>query len=207
MRLSLTDASVKNAKPKGKPYRLFDGGGLYLEVAPGGGKWWRLKYRFEGKEKRAALGVYPSVGLKEARLRRDAAKELLARGIDPLEKKKADKEAAKAAERDASLTFAAIGNQWFEKHCADTVPTTQKKTRWYLDTLFECIGNEPFAGLGRKALVDAVKDLQDRISPHMAHRAAGVLNRVCLYAWDCGYTDRNLADRISSALKPHKGKH
>jgi integrase len=207
MPLSLTDTGIKNAKPKEKPYKLFDGGGMYLEVAPSGGKLWRLKYRFNGKEKRIAFGVYPATGLREARQRREAARELLARGIDPSEQKKADREAAKAAERDVRLTFAVIGDQWFEKHCADTVPTTQKKTRWYLDTLFEYIGNEPFAGLERKTLVDAVKDLQDRISPHMAHRAAGVLNRVCLYAWDCGYTDRNLADRISSALKPHKGKH
>jgi integrase len=207
MRLSLTDTGIKNAKPKEKPYKLFDGGGMYLEVALSGGKLWRLKYRFEGKEKRVAFGAYPAIGLKEARAKRDEAKELLAHGVDPSDQKKADKEAAKAAARDAGLTFAAIGNQWFEKHCADTVPATQKKTRWYLDTLFEYIGNEPFSNLERKTMVDAIKDLQDKISPHMAHRTAGVLNRVCLYAWDCGYADRNLADRISSALKPQKVKH
>jgi integrase len=207
MRLSLTDTAAKNAKPKEKTYKLYDGGGLYLEVAPTGGKLWRVKYRFHGKEKRLSLGKYPAVGLKEAREGMAEAKKLLAQGIDPSEQKKVNKEASKAAERGASLTFAAIGNQWFEKHCADTAPTTQKKTRWYLDTLFEYFGNDPFAELERKTLVDAVKDIQDKISPHMAHRTAGVINRVCLYAWDCGYTDRNLADRISSALKPQKVRH
>jgi integrase len=207
MRLSLTDTTVKNAKQKEKKYKLSDGGGMYLEVAPSGGKLWRVKYRFGGKEKRLSLGQYPAVSLKDARQKREEAKELLAKGIDPSEQKKVDRDAARAAERDAALTFAVIGNQWFEKHCADTVPATQKKTRWYLDTIFEYIGNDSFAGLDRKTLVDAVKDLQDRISPHMAHRVAGVLNRVCFYAWDCGYTDRNLADRISSALRPQKSKH
>jgi integrase len=131
------------------------------------------------------------------------AKEQLAKGIDP----GAHKQAVKAASEAQGRTFASVGNQWFEKHCADTVPATQKKTRWYLDTLFEYIGNAAFAGLERKTLVDAVKDIQDRISPHMAHRVAGVLSRVCLYAWDCGYTDHNIADRISNILKPQKVKH
>jgi integrase len=178
-----------------------------LEVAPSGGKWWRLKYRFADKEKRLSLGTYPAVCLKDARSRRDEAKKVLARDIDPSEQKKADKEASKAAEHNARLTLTVVGNQWFEQYCADTVPATQKKTRWYLDTLFEYFGNEHFAGLERKILVDAVKDIQDKISPHMAHRTAGVLNRICLYAWDCGYTDRNLADRLAKALKPQKVKH
>jgi Arm DNA-binding domain len=72
-------------KPGEKPIRLFDGGGLYLEVSPTGGKWWRLKYRFDGKEKRLSLGVYPDVSLKDARDRRDASRKLLADGIDPSE--------------------------------------------------------------------------------------------------------------------------
>jgi hypothetical protein len=72
--MPLTDTAIRNAKPGKKPIRLFDGGGLYLEVFPTGGKWWRLKYRFEGKEKRLSLGVYPDVSLKDARDRRDASR-------------------------------------------------------------------------------------------------------------------------------------
>jgi hypothetical protein len=81
--IPLTATAVKNAKPQSKPKRLFDGGGLYLEVAPSGGKWWRFKYRFAGKEKRISLGVYPDVSLKDARDRRDEARRLLANDIDP----------------------------------------------------------------------------------------------------------------------------
>jgi len=81
--MSLTNTAVLNAKPGTKAVKLFDDRGLYLEVAPAGGKWWRHKYRFEGKEKRLSLGVYPDVGPKEARERRDDARKLLASGVDP----------------------------------------------------------------------------------------------------------------------------
>jgi len=81
--MPLTVTEIKNSKPKDKTYRLFDGGGMYLEVSPKGGKWWRLKYRFNGKEKRLSLGVYPEISLKDARERRTDAKRLLADDIDP----------------------------------------------------------------------------------------------------------------------------
>src|ERR1035438_3367990 len=83
--MPLTNTAIRNAKPGNKPIRLFDERGLYLEVSPTGGKWWRLKFRFEGKEKRLSLGVYPDVSLKDARDRRDTARKLLADGIDPSE--------------------------------------------------------------------------------------------------------------------------
>src|SRR5271155_5681439 len=91
--MSLTNTSIRNAKPRKKPVKLCDERGLYLEVSPSGGKWWRLKYRFDGKEKRLSLGVYPDVGLKDARDRRDASRKLLADGIDPSENRKATKSA------------------------------------------------------------------------------------------------------------------
>ena len=79
--MPLTDTAIRKLKPAEKPVRSYDSGGLYLEVAPSGGKWWRLKYRIGGKEKRLSLGVYPDVGLKDAREKRDAARKLLADGI------------------------------------------------------------------------------------------------------------------------------
>jgi len=79
--MPLTDVSIKNAKPDSKPLKLFDGGGLFLLIAPTGSKWWRLKYRFAGKEKLLALGVYPEVGLSAARKKRDQAREKIAAGI------------------------------------------------------------------------------------------------------------------------------
>ena len=81
--MKLTDKAIKNAKPQEKPYKLFDGGGLYLEVTTGGSKLWRLKYHYIGKEKRISLGHYPLVTLLEARDKRDEAKKLLLKDIDP----------------------------------------------------------------------------------------------------------------------------
>lgn len=81
--MPLADTVVRNAKPGLKPVRLFDEKGLYLEISPAGGKWWRFKYRFDGKEKRLSLGVYPEVSLKDARQRRDEARKLLADDVDP----------------------------------------------------------------------------------------------------------------------------
>src|SRR5271169_451957 len=89
--MPLTDTAVRSTKPSQKTVKRYDERGLYLEVSPAGGKWWRLKYRFDGKEKRLSLGVYPNVSLKDARDRRDAARKLLADGIDPSENRKAQK--------------------------------------------------------------------------------------------------------------------
>jgi len=91
--MPLTDAAIRNVRPRSKSFELADERGLYLEVAPSGGIWWRLKYRFGGKEKRISLGVYPDVGLKDARDRRDEARKQIAAGIDPGEVRKAQKEA------------------------------------------------------------------------------------------------------------------
>jgi len=76
--MALTDPEIRNAKPGDKPFKLYDAGGLFLLIQKNGGKWWRLKYRFAGKEKLLSMGAYPDVGLKEARKKRDAARELLA---------------------------------------------------------------------------------------------------------------------------------
>ncbi len=89
--MPLTDVQIRNAKPRERAYKLTDGRGLYLEVSTSGGKWWRFKYRFEGKEKRLSLGVYPDVDLKTARERRDEARRQVANKVDPSQKRKAEK--------------------------------------------------------------------------------------------------------------------
>ncbi|RQS14061.1 DUF4102 domain-containing protein [Burkholderia sp. Bp8998] len=124
--MPLTDTAIKNAKPAAKPTRLFDGGGLYLEISPAGGKWWRLKYRFGGKEKRISLGVYPDVSLKTARKRRAEARERLAAGTDPGEVKKADKRAAKLA---ASNSFEAVALAWMEERRVSVEPAQYLRLR------------------------------------------------------------------------------
>ncbi len=111
--MPLSNTAIRNIKPDTKPIRLFDGGGLYLEVAPSGGKWWRLKYRFNGKEKRISLGTYPDIGLKEARARKDEARKLLANHIDPSEHRKALR--AGDAENTAN-SFETVAREWFAKY-------------------------------------------------------------------------------------------
>ncbi len=108
----LTDTAIRNIKPSDKPVRIFGGGGLYPEVSPSGGKWWRLNYRFNGKEKRLSLGVYPDVRLKDARERRDEARKLLAQGTDPSDNRKAVRTAR--ADRAAN-SFEVITREWFAK--------------------------------------------------------------------------------------------
>ncbi len=130
--MRLTDTAIKRAKPFAKTVRLFDGGGLYLEVAPSGGKWWRLKYRFGGKEKRVSLGVYPVVSLAEARNRRTSLRAMLGEGVDPMEHVKSERaerqleqERQIAATRfmldnDGALTFR-FGNRRVALSPAETV--------------------------------------------------------------------------------------
>ena len=98
--MPLTEITIKNLKPRDKLYRIADEKGLCIEVTPSGGKLWRLKYRFDGKQKLLALGKYPEITLEEARERRDDARKMLAHGIDPSETRKAEKAAEEAAERD-----------------------------------------------------------------------------------------------------------
>ncbi|MBT6595183.1 MAG: DUF4102 domain-containing protein, partial [Nitrospina sp.] len=109
--MSLTNTAILNAKSGKKTRKLYDERGLYLEVSPNGGKWWRLKYRYIGKEKRLSLGVYPDVTLKMARERRDESRKLLADGIDPSENRKAQKLA-----NNGENSFEVIAREWFAKY-------------------------------------------------------------------------------------------
>jgi integrase len=137
--MPLTDTAVRNAKPGPKITRLFDERGLYLELSPAGGKWWRLKYRIDGKEKRLSLGTYPDVSLKDARERRDLARKQVAAGVDPAETRKAEKEAKRVA---ALNTFEAVAGAWLEKNAEDWDKGTQDKVRAsLLNHVFPHIGH------------------------------------------------------------------
>src|SRR5688500_16750688 len=110
--MPLTDVIVRGARPRARRYKLFDAGGLYLIVTPGGGKWWRWKYSGQGSEKGLSLGTYPRVGLKDARRLRDEARALLARGVNPSEARKAAKAPRKPAEAES---FEAVAREWLGK--------------------------------------------------------------------------------------------
>jgi hypothetical protein len=116
--MALTNTTIRNAQPGAKPVKLYDDRGLFLLVTPSGGKWWRLKYRFDGKEKLLSLGTYPDVGLKEARERRDDAREMLANRIDPSHSRKAQKS---LRHEQAANSFEAVSREWYEKYSQNWV--------------------------------------------------------------------------------------
>jgi hypothetical protein len=119
--MALSDTRIRTAKPKAKPYKIADERGLHLLVTPTGGKWWRLKYKIDGKEKSLSLGVYPDVSLADAREKRDQARKLIAAGTDPSETRKATK--AAKLERAAN-SFEVIARMWLTKYAPNLSPAT-----------------------------------------------------------------------------------
>jgi len=130
--MKLSDAAVRNAKPNGKVQKLFDGGGLYLHVTATGSKLWRMAYRFEGKQKLLSFGAYPAVSLKDARHRRDDARELLAKGIDPGAEKKQAREAVLAA-NPAGADVAYLGSMNKNPSCPNVNQAVSLKVESYLE--------------------------------------------------------------------------
>jgi hypothetical protein len=180
----LTDRAIRNAKPAKKPIRLFDEKGLYLEVALTGGKWWRFKYRFGGKEKRVSLGVYPDVPLasrtvkdeetrrpktiKGAREKRDEARALLATGIDPSAAKKME---SKEAAGRAANSFKAVACEWYDKQAHTWVPSHATDVmRRLKSNLFPEIGATPIAELTARILLAALRKIEHRGAHDLAHR-------------------------------------
>jgi integrase len=203
--MPLTDTAIRNAKPGIKPIRIFDGGGLYLEVSPTGGKLWRLKYRFEKKEKRLSMGIYPAVGLKDARERRDAARKLLADGIDPGENRKA----MKATKTDrAANSFEVVAREWFAKH-AETLggDTGQRTIRRLERDVFPWIGARPIADIKAPELLAVARRVESRGAVETAHRALGNCGQVFRYAIATGRAERDPTPDLRGALPPAKSGH
>jgi len=203
--MSLTDTTVRNAKPGEKTARIFDGGGLYLEVAPSGGKWWRLKYRHGGKEKRLSLGVYPDVSLKDARQRRDDARKLLANDIDPAENRKAVK--AARVER-AGNSFEVIAREWYAKNSPNWAENHGKRIlqRFERD-LFPWIGGRPIAEITAPELLAVLRRIEARGAVETAHRAHQNCGQVFRYAIATGRAVRDPSPDLKGALPPVKEKH
>lgn len=203
--MSLTDTTIRNAKPGEKPLKLFDARGLYLEISPAGGKWWRLKYRYDGKEKRLSLGVYPDVSLKDARERRDTARKLLADGIDPSENRKAQKSAK--ADRAAN-SFEVVAREWFAKYSATWAEDHGNRIiRRFERDIFPWIGGRPIAEVTAPELLSVMRRIESRGALETAHRALGNCGQVFRYAVATGKVDRDPSGDLRGALPPVKGKH
>ena len=175
--MPLTDTAVRAAKPQVQARKLFDGGGLYLEVSPAGGKWWRWKYRFGGKEKRISLGVYPDISLKLARERRDAVRQQLAAGIDPGQARKAQKFALAGAK-----SFEAIAREWHMKFSAGWVPSHSVRILRRLENdLFPWLGKRPAADITAPELLSVLRRIESRGAVETAHRAKQNCGQVFRY--------------------------
>ena len=203
--MPLTDTAIRNAKPADKARKLFDGGGLYLEVAPSGGKWWRLKYRYGGKEKRLSLGVYPDVSLKDARERRDEARKLLANDIDPSE----HRQAQKAAKEDrAANSFEVVAREWHAKHLPSWTDKHAETIIRRLElNVFPWLGGKPIADITAPQLLQVIRRIEERGALETAHRVLGCCGQVFRYAVATGRAERDPSGDLRGALPPVKSQH
>ena len=201
--MPLTDTSIRSIKAKGRAFKLFDSLGLYLEVSPAGGRWWRWKYRFGGKEKRISFGVYPDVSLKAAREKRDAARQQLAAGIDPGEARKAQKLAQAGAE-----SFEAIAREWHAKFSPGWVASHGDRILRRLEQdVFPWLGKRPIAEIKAPELLTMLRRIESRGALETTHRAMQNCGQVFRYAVATGRADRDPTGDLRGALPPPKEKH
>lgn len=178
--MKLTDTAIKAAKPREKPYKLFDGEGLYLLINPDGSRWWRLKYRYGGKEKLLALGTYPGTGLKKARDKRDDARNLLDDDIDPNAHRKAEK--AARADRDAG-SFEVVAREWHAKQSETwAAGHSERVLRRLVLYVFPRIGGEPIGSVTGPQLLDVLRRIEARGTVETAHRVKESLGAIFRYA-------------------------
>jgi integrase len=203
--MKLSDAQIRKSNSKSKAYKLSDGGGMYLEVMPSGSKYWRLKYRFEGKEKRLALGVYPDVSLALARERRQDARKLLATGIDPSENKKAIK-AAKFEKSENS--FEVVAREWIASHMANKADSHKNKViRRFELYIFPWLGSKAIADITAPQVLDAIKRIEKLGILETAHRALQTCGQVFRYGVQTGRALRDVTADLKGALPPTRTVH
>ena len=203
--MPLTDTAIRAIKPTSKTAKYFDGGGLYLEVAPSGGKWWRLKYRFQGKEKRISLGTYPTIGLKEARERREDTKKILANGIDPSAQRQAIKASITSIDQDS---FEVVTREWFDKHVVNLAPSYSKKVRSLFERqIFPVLGAKPIAEVEPTDVLSAARHVEQTGAIETAHRLIQICGQVFRYAIATGRTKYDVSTGLHAALPKVNVKH
>ena len=199
----LTDTSIKNAKPKEKPYKLADGGGLYLLVTPNGSRLWRLKYRVGGIEKLLSFGSYPQVSLKEARDKAFEAKQGLSSGIDPSQAKKAQKASASGAD-----SFEAVAREWFGKFSTGWAPGHAERVIRLLERdVFPWLGEKIVKEITAPELLSVLRRIEARGAVDTAHRARQTAGAVFRYAVATGRAERDPSGDLRGAIPPARGGH
>ena len=192
----LTDTAIRSAKPQEKPYKLADGQGLYLLVQPSGSRLWRLKYRIDGREKLLSVGIYPAVSLKIARERRDDARRMMAAGVDPSAKRKAER----AARAD---TFEAIAREWLTLKSKSLTERTYEKRLSRLEAfVFPYLGKRPVSTITAPDLLTVLKRVEARGKNETAHRVRSESSAVFRYAIATGRAERDPAADLRGALAP-----
>lgn len=200
--MALTDIKVRTAKPMDKQYKLTDGNGMHLLVHPNGSRYWRLQYRFGGKQKMLALGVYPDVSLADARARRDEARKLLANSIDPGDKKKNDKvelEEARTFEQLA-IEWHATNKKWSEEHSRRVLKSLE-------DNLFPAIGKRNIADLKTRDLLTPIKAVEMSGRLEVASRLQQRTTAIMRYAVQSGLLDYNPAQEMAGAVASSNRQH
>ena len=203
--MALDALTVKGAKPKEKRYRLYDTNGLYLEITPKGGKLWRLKYRYAGKEKLLSLGTFPTISLKEARTLKDDAKKHLSNDIDPSELKKEIKQNKLA---DSKNSFEAVTREWIVKHKNKwSASNTTIVTRRFERDLFPTLGKQAITTINAPQLLTVIQRIEKRGALYSAHKALQNCGQVFRFAIATARTENDPSSALKGALPPLKSTH
>ncbi|KHN90148.1 integrase [Pectobacterium actinidiae] len=200
--MALTDIKVRTAKPADKQYKLTDGNGMHLLIHPNGSKYWRLQYRFGGKQKMLALGVYPDVSLADARARRDDARKLLANGSDPGDKKKSDK-----IEQSEALTFREVAIEWHATNKKWSEEHSRRVLKSLEDNLFSAIGKRNIAELKTRDLLAPIKAVEQSGRLEVASRLQQRTTAIMRYAVQSGLIDYNPAQEMAGAVASSNRQH
>lgn len=203
--MPLSDIKIRNAKPLEKPYKILDSDNLFLHVQPNGGKYWRYRYRWLGKEKTLSLGIYPDITLAEARMRRDQARQLKAKDIDPSAFKKEQKRDMIAKDRN---TFEVVAREWHEWKWAKKSPHYAKQIMQRLQNdVFPKIGRLPISSITAAELLKMARAIEDRGALELSHRAIQICGQVFQYGIIMQLAERNPTIDLRGFLKTAEKKH
>jgi hypothetical protein len=198
--MPLSDTAIQKIKPKAKPFKVADGGGLFLLVHPSGNKWWRYKYRFGGKKKLLALGSYPEISLAMARESHFQVRKALAAGNDPAQLKQEAKRLTAVKEEN---TFEVVAREWHKNRLSKWTPSHGKKVLRRLEVdAFPQIGSRPIAEITSLDLLDVLHKVESRGALELAHRVLQMVGQVFTYALVTQRVGRNPATDLRGALTP-----
>ena len=203
--MPLSALAVSKAKPREKPYKLTDGHGLYLLLTPPSGRYWRLNYRFDGKSRTMALGVFPEVSLADARAKRDDARRILASGCDPTAKRKDE---IVQARFDATTSFRAVAEEWIAKREREGLgDVTVAKAKWLLGFAYASLGERKVSEITTLQLLAVLREVEGRGRHESARRLRSVCGRVFRYAIATGRAEHDLTANLRDALTTPKVRH